>query len=470
MGLTNNTKNNILITLTIASILAVIQICIPLLRLNNNSSAARDGDPSKIQRKRERKKMKTTSSIQPIIYNNTQTIPPFLSAGPHAVNHLPGLYEFHNVCLTRSAEDESLLGLIYFVPPDDVNVYNNPSRCIPCPLYLMHGWDDKGEEQDRLKHKCGYNNLHAMYATSVSDWSRCINVRANKRKYRDLGWFPHEMFVPSSVSNVHFYKEPMIALAHNMNIGHALWDHLLTILPHWHTFRSQNKFPYKGVATFSVEACLSSNISQWYCELLRTTGIFGGAQEVNMVPHDNTATLHCFDRLLTPFLAYPRWKDYEPESMPSKLVFDEFRRVLYDKFELPRQIDERKSISKKVLFYAHEPSGRRVWTNMNDLISTAKRRLEYKDWELLTVYDFGALSIREQAVLFNSYDVLVMVHGAQMANNIFALPGTFFIELGCHIEAFLGEKSYLSVSPPFIWYLTYAILNLSQLKLLFVDH
>lgn len=73
-------------------------------------------------------------------------------------------------------------------------------------------------------------------------------------------------------------------------------------------------------------------------------------------------------------------------------------------------------------------------------------------------------------MLFNSYDVLVMVHGAQMANNIFALPGTFFIELGCDIPVFLGEKSYLSVSPPFIWYLTYAILNLSQLKLLFVDH
>ena len=447
MSLASYTKINIVITLVIGIILAVIQISIPLLHLNGNSLKTQDGDPSKIrQLQREGKKIKA-SSIQPIIYNNTQTIPPFLSAGPHAVNHLPGLYEFHNVCLTRSAGDESLLGLIYFVPPDDVNVYNNPSRCIPCPLYLMHGWDDKGEQQDTLKHKCGYHNLHAMYATSVSDWSTCINVRANKRTYRDLGWFPDERFVPSSVSSVHYYKEPMIALAHNMNIGHALWDHLLTILPHWHTFQYQNKFPYKGVASFSVEACLSSNTSQWYCELLRTIGIFGGAQEVNMVPKKYTTTLNCFERLLTPFLAYPRWKNYEPESMPSKLVFDEFRRVLYEKFKLPRQIDfKRKSISKKILFYAHEPSGRRVWTNMNDLISNAKRKVEYNDWELSTVYDFGALSTREQAVLFNSYDVLVMVHGAQMANNIFALPGTFFIEVGCEIPGFLGEESYLSVS------------------------
>eukprot|EP00956_Cyclotella_meneghiniana_P006237 scaffold8147_cov29-Cyclotella_meneghiniana.AAC.2 len=82
---------------------------------------------------------------------------------------------------------------------------------------------------------------------------------------------------------------------------------------------------------------------------------------------------------------------------------------------------------------------------MNDLISNAKRKVEYKDWELSTVYDFGALSTREQAVLFNSYDVLVMVHGAQMANNIFALPGTFFIEVGCEIPGFLGEESYLSI-------------------------
>ena len=141
--------------------------------------------------------------------------------------------------------------------------------------------------------------------------------------------------------------------------------------------------------------------------------------------------------------------------MPTKEVFDEFRQVLFDKFNLPRdkgmhslQQKENTSsglTSKKVLFYAHEPSGRRVWTNMNKLLDNARNQNKYKDWEFDTVYDFGTISIQEQARLFNSHDVMIMVHGAQMANSIFAVDGTHFIEVGCSIPLFMGDRTYMSL-------------------------
>lgn len=175
---------------------------------------------------------------------------------------------------------------------------------------------------------------------------------------------------------------------------------------------------------------------------------FGGTPELNMVPHENSTALICFDKLLTPFLALPRVHRYSAETMPSKEVFDEFRKVVFDKFELPRPHNgsiSQKVAQKKVLFYAHEQSARRAWTNMDELLTSARNNSKYKDWKFDSVYDFGSLSIQDQAQLFNTYDVLVMVHGAQMANSIFTIKGTVFIEIGCSIPTFLGARTYLSL-------------------------
>jgi len=40
---------------------------------------------------------------------------------------------------------------------------------------------------------------------------------------------------------------------------------------------------------------------------------------------------------------------------------------------------------------------------------------------------------------------MIMVHGAQMANSIFSVEGTMFVELGCRIPSFLGSQTYLSL-------------------------
>jgi hypothetical protein len=326
-------------------------------------------------------------------------------------------------------------------------------------MYLMHGWHEEEEDEHIKGHTCGYHNLHALYARNVSDWIGCNFATRTQENFFTQWWWGNDPF-----TEVHFYKVPAIALSHNMNIGHSLWDHMLTYLPHWFMFRAQNNFPFDAVASFSIENCLSDNTTQWYCELLRAIDAFDGAAELNLKPRENAKVkvLNCFERIFTTHLALPRMNDFQAHIMPSKQVFYEFRRVIFDKFELPRGINYLQQViqhdgsstvsrqtaaatSKRLLLYAHEPSGRRVWTNMRQLVANAQRKSRYTTWKFTTVHDFGVLSLRQQARLFNQHDVLIMVHGAQMANSIFTVDGTVFIEIGCDIPPFLGEETYLSL-------------------------
>lgn len=301
------------------------------------------------------------------------------------------------------------------------------------------------------------------------------------------------MQIPSRrVESVHFYEGKVLNVAFDRNIGHAMWDHLLTYLPHWYEFRfgkggSNHKdgedFPFDYVVLNSVKNCLSkTNTSEhWYCQILRSIDAFGGAEELPVdVTNVNSTTLVCYENLLTLHLSLPRLNHYSMESLPNQKEFDAFRDVLFQTFELPRywkkgrrdnlvasfggilsnhNKSDQASIQNwkdsttnqqterhyRLLFYAHEPSGRRVWTNMNSLIADAQVQTKYRHIDFQTVYDFGNLNIQQQARLFNEADAIIMVHGAQMANSIFTVEGTIFVELGCRVFEFLGSKNYLNL-------------------------
>ena len=251
------------------------------------------------------------------------------------------------MCLTRHFRFDSLLGLIYFVPPSDSNVHNNTFRCVPCELFLFHGWDYVGDSERTLGHKCGFHTVHAMYATNVSDWLSCMNDEESKNVSQKFwGRYGEDHFVPSSADELHVYKQPMIAFSDNMNIGHSLFDHLLVYVQHWSIFRRQNKFPFSGVASFTFDQCLDEGegASQWwYCEVLRAMDAFGGAHEISLLPNIAPSTLNCFEKLYTVHLGLPRINGYGADVMPSKEVFDEFRQVLFDRFDLPRGIGFKQS-------------------------------------------------------------------------------------------------------------------------------
>ncbi|KAL7545448.1 hypothetical protein ACHAWF_008803 [Thalassiosira exigua] len=129
-------------------------------------------------------------------------------------------------------------------------------------------------------------------------------------------------------------------------------------------------------------------------------------------------------------------------------MFDEFRDILFEEFGLERERHfhvnrGNTTTSKKILLYAHEASGRRVWLGLKELIQ--KIRPRYEDVVFDEIDDFGAFTVRQQAHVFNRYDAHVMVHGAQMANSIFAVDRTLFVEVGCRIPEFIGNRKFMSL-------------------------
>lgn len=391
--------------------------------------------------------------ITPTIYNNINisAIPQLISSGPtDALPNTIGMYQFENVCLTKHLTEYDLTGLVYFTP-DDTTLLNNPKRCIPCSAPLNHdgGWNGTGRDEKEVNHKCGFETLHAMFASDVQDFAECYSKQSVQRQLEIWG----QRYIPHSVVNtVHYYEEPMIHLGFSSNIAHALFDHLLTYLPYWYAFKTQNNWPFSGVTSVAHQGCLNNNNGGWYCETLRAMNAFGpNAMEVfppSYSRSDHNTTLYCYKKVFINHLALQRTLTYDKQI--TKPMFDEFRDELFAKFGLKRgrsfhsNNDTNRgnnTKSKRILLYAHEPSGRRVWLGMNDLI--ADIRPKYNDVEFHVVKDFGAYTIAQQADLFNTYDAHIMVHGAQMANSIFAVDKSLFVELGCKIPTFISNQKFL---------------------------
>lgn len=240
------------------------------------------------------------------------------------------------------------------------------------------------------------------------------------------------------------------------NIGHSLFDTLLVWLPHWYMYRNKagGSFPFEHVVSDSLHGCLESS-TFWFCEILRSMDAFGTDPFELPPPPDVKMTLYCYETLYVSHVALQRTLRY-PEALP-KSVFDEFRDIMFERYGLPRNrngtassaagtvvTEKRRRMSRRVsiLLYAHEPSGRRVWEGMNDLVDSARTNGKYSHVDLLVVRDFD-VPIQEQATLFNTADGFVMTHGAQMANSIFAVDGAVFYELGCLIPSFLGNSHFM---------------------------
>jgi hypothetical protein len=81
---------------------------------------------------------------------------------------------------------------------------------------------------------------------------------------------------------------------------------------------------------------------------------------------------------------------------------------------------------------------RRVWTDVDQTMEFFKPWYDIED-----VLDFGKFPVSVQARMFNKADAMLMVHGAQMANLVFAKPGIAVLELSCtgysHIQGSLTQ-------------------------------
>jgi hypothetical protein len=186
---------------------------------------------------------------------------------------------------------------------------------------------------------------------------------------------------------------------------------------------------------------------------------FGEAKEIPWEEDENT--LYCYRELYYNQVGYNRNLDHE--GLLTRETFGEFREILFRKFGLPRrrtvkdreaEAEEEKAHGKngdddgddtKIIFYDNKLSERTVWNEMESLISKARELEKFSDIKFVTVKDFGELSVAQQARKFNQADAVIMAHGSHMANAIFAVDGTTFVEVGCKVESLVGNPRFMEM-------------------------
>ena len=449
-------------------------------------------------------------------FDSPDKMKPMISKGPTLYdNTMGGLHIFENVCLTYNADgirdrvhpDTSLRGLLYFT--NDKEVLNNPTRCVPCSVnhdtpFITWGemsstFIDSSSQNNnganntlQVNHQCGMSGLHAMYASSVGDWSTCIMKEENANLLEELG----QTMEPTNVSTVHFFQEPTFLLQFNaLDKEQSLFDMLLTYLPHWDKFLVGDDmdgddagFPFQSVISHSVKGCLSHS-KEWFCEVLHQMYAFGEAKEIPWEGDDNT--LYCYKELFYNEVGYYQRsiddeKNDHSGSLVTKQMFGDFREMLFRKFGLPRRRTaelraEEAEFEKthqgggsgtktasvgggdggesngdntsgngnddtKIIFYDNKLSEHAVWSEMESLISNVRELEKYQNVKFVTVNgDFSDLTVAQQARKFNEADAVIMAHGQHMANAIFAIDGTYFVEVGCKVESLIGSPHFMEL-------------------------
>eukprot|EP00574_Skeletonema_japonicum_P013981 CAMPEP_0201719030 /NCGR_PEP_ID=MMETSP0593-20130828/4372_1 /ASSEMBLY_ACC=CAM_ASM_000672 /TAXON_ID=267983 /ORGANISM="Skeletonema japonicum, Strain CCMP2506" /LENGTH=608 /DNA_ID=CAMNT_0048209421 /DNA_START=91 /DNA_END=1917 /DNA_ORIENTATION=+ len=378
-------------------------------------------------------------------YPDPARLPKMVSTGPQRVaDDLGGMHLFTDVCVTNNIDsakppelDTSVRGLVYF----DKRMSRNPKRCVPCSTKAMNAraedkWGESSSLDSQLGHQCGMQGLHAMYASSVTDWNDCTAETEN----RQFMIRNRQNQSPSHAKNVHYFEEPTLLMSFKANDRESsLFEFLFTYLPYWHVFRKEG-YPFDSVFSKSVQGCLSHS-RNWFCELTHQMGAFGYARETNW--EETHATMYCFKNL------YFNQQSFSYSRQITKQIMDEFRDEVFSHFGLPRSRD-RKDITEKdgqqlamrILLHANKTGENNRWDGLDKLIKSVTGKHPHVDFHIVQDFD---IPIAEQARLFNSADAVVMATGDHMANSIFVPDDTVFVELSCGLFSRTSDPRFMEL-------------------------
>lgn len=378
-------------------------------------------------------------------YPDPARLPKMISTGPRRVeDDLGGMHLFTDVCVTNNIDsakppeqDTSVRGLVYF----DKRMAKNPKRCVPCSTKAMNAraddkWGEPSSLDSQLGHQCGMQGLHAMYASSVTDWNDCTSETEN----RQFMIRNRQNQSPSHAKNVHYFEEPTLLLSFKANDRESsLFESLFTYLPYWHVFRKKG-YPFDSVFSKSVQGCLSHS-RNWFCELTHQMGAFGYARETNW--EETHATLYCFKNL------YYNQQTFSYSRLVTKQIMDEFRDEVFSHFGLPRPRDrkdiiekDRQQLAMRILLHANENGDSNRWDGLDALVKSVKGKHPHVDFHIVQDFD---LPIAEQARLFNSADAVVSATGDHMANSIFVPDDTVFVELSCGLLSRTSDSRFMEL-------------------------
>ena len=342
----------------------------------------------------------------------------FCSYGPEQYEHsriasdVYAAYEFHEVCATLNIDSSKRVqrGLVYFDP-----LNSHPLRCVPCPNPI--------EKQTWGDHACGLMWIHQINARSIEDFQSCY--RQNLKFIAEID--QRQQHVQEYTGGL-FYEETVLLVSFaRKNPGHQMFDSLFTMMP----LLVRNEKPYSWVIVHQDPLCPEN---EWFCAIMRR---LGAIQDYQLLPVFNSH-ISCFKNIII-----PKWGISRSVAYPDAMV-QEFRRKLQRGFNLEKTngLEENPKTKRKLLLYAHDTKSvevnqhRRIWLDMRK--SVAQNESVQDEFAIQIVDDFAQLSTDDQAKAFFEADVVVMPHGGQFGNAMFARAGTIFLEIVCNGYSHLG--------------------------------
>ena len=321
-------------------------------------------------------------------------------------------YEFGEACVTFNLDSAKRVqrALVLFDP-----LNNAPLRCVPCPNPLMFAtWGE---------HACGIMWAHQINAKSIGDLHDCY--AAHEADVARVSQRQAPLHGARSLVGVRYPGRTLVLSYAYSNPGHQLFDSILTLLP---VLLAHADHVVDHVVIHQGEGCPEH---EWICAILTRLGMF---RKPGAVLPLFPGTVSCFERVVVPRYALGRM------SSPTKYFSRHALALLQARLKESFGLVAAPARAPRLLVYAHATLSkeamvfRRAWLDLNSSVAAVAGAFDVR-----VVDDFAALPVLEQARAFHEADLVVMPHGGQFGNAIFARAGSVLVELSCTRYTHIGQ-------------------------------
>ena len=228
--------------------------------------------------------------------------------------------------------------------------------------------------------------------------------------------------------------------------SHCTQDLLFSLLPMVYNGKLRD---YQAVAVTRPDTSKeyhARNYTGDYCTLvLKALGWF---QNMTVLPNNT-----CFDEVSIPAFMYHRfprgWDEKAGKSATDYFyngnlplqVMTFYQQQMWRSFLASNKYLYRGK-KKRIIFDTRASMftgdwGKGEWTNANEIAKLIREQLDPEMYTVEIIGDVGALTLQEQAALYQSAAILVAPQGFTLANIVFMRPNSIIYEISC------GESSWV---------------------------
>jgi len=357
-------------------------------------------------------------------------------------------YVFFDVCFTFNTQSKKEVqrGLIYFDPSN-----RNKFRCVPCP--------NPQTNVEWFSNKCGMMWLHQINARSFNDFVDCYLRNEELIDATGQTQIPGSSRYSAPRGSIYYQKRTLHLQYVKNNPGHQLWDTLFSILTIVRAEEVHKVRLFDAVFSQETSDC-PPNV--WICEILRKIGVIqeeitdDGEHILRPFIGSFDEVLPCFREVIVPVQGWNHMNEFSSRNfvqwarikLSSSFGLVERPRAPKDIVEIANFVlshgkGKRPKFPIKMVVYTHHTIGeagkRRAWLTLQQDVKSFRKRLETLEVEV--VEDFAKLSVAKQARLFHEADILLMPHGGQFGNIMFARAHSIVIEVNCNGYSHIGLRA-----------------------------